>query len=71
MEGIPAFQNQGVDMLLSTLEKSDCQMDISVFGSLRCLAVAYNRNPKLLREKVRMVHISASSVSLSISSEKH
>jgi len=61
MEHIPAYQNQGANMLLSTLEKSDSPMDISVFGSLRCLAVAYNRNPALLLEKVRMVHISASS----------
>jgi len=61
MENISAYQSQGVDRLLSTLEKSDSPMDISVFGSLRCLAVAYNRNPALLLEKVRMVHISASS----------
>ena len=59
MLDIPAYQNQGVDMLLKTLEESDCPVDISVFGSLRSLAVAYNRNPELLLEKVRMIHISA------------
>ena len=58
---IPPYQNQGVDMMLAALEKSDTPVDISVFGSLRALAVAYNRNPKLLLEKVRMVHISAGS----------
>jgi len=61
MLDIPGYQNQGVDMLLNVLEKSDSPVDISVFGSLRALAVAYNRNPRLLIEKVRMVHISASS----------
>jgi len=59
MSDIPNFENQGVDMILSTLEKSDEPVTISVFGSLRSLAVAYNRNPKLLLEKVKMVHISA------------
>lgn len=61
MAHIPGYQNQGVDMLLNTLEKSDEQVNIAVFGSLRALAVAYNRNPTLLLEKVRMVHISAGS----------
>ena len=61
MLNIPGYQNQGVDMLLDTLEKSDEPVAISVFGSLRALAVAYNRNPQLLLDKVKMVHISASS----------
>ncbi|MCL2360870.1 MAG: hypothetical protein FWC73_03530 [Defluviitaleaceae bacterium] len=61
MSDIPGYQNQGVDMLLKTLDESDEPVDIAVYGSLRCLAVAYNRNPQLLLEKVRMVHISASS----------
>jgi len=61
MLDIPGYQNQGVDMLLNTLKKSDVPVDITVYGSLRSLAVAYNRNPQLLLEKVRMVHISASS----------
>ena len=61
MLDIPGYQNQGIDMLLDTLGKSDEPVDIAVYGSLRSLAVAYNRNPQLLLEKVRMVHISASS----------
>jgi len=63
MLDIPGYQNQGVDMLLKTLEESDTPVDISVFGSLRSLAVAYNRNPQLLLQKVRMVHVSAGSPS--------
>jgi len=63
MLNIPNYQNQGVDMLLKTLKESDDPVDIAVFGSLRSLAVAYNRNPKLLHEKVRMIHISAGSSS--------
>jgi len=61
MPDIPGYQNLGVDKLLNTLRQSDEPVDISVFGSIRTLAVAYNRNPKLLLEKIRMVHISAGS----------
>lgn len=61
MLNIPGYQNQAVDKILKTLEESDSPVDISVFGSLRSLAVAYNRNPQLLLDKVRMVHVSAGS----------
>jgi len=59
MGDISGYQSQGVDMLLQSLERAAEPVDISVFGSLRAVAVAYNRNPRLLMEKVRMVHVSA------------
>lgn len=57
MRDIPGFQQQGVDLLLSTLKESKKQVQILSFGSSRVLAVAYNRDPALFREKVKMIHL--------------
>lgn len=58
MTDIPLFQQEGVNLLLNTLETSKYSVDILSFGSARIIAVAYNRNPVLFRKKVRMIHIS-------------
>jgi len=59
MEDAPAFQQAGVDLMLEVLEESAAPVDIVSFGSARPLAVAYNRAPRLLKDKVRRVHLCA------------
>jgi len=58
MEDIPKFQQAGVELLLKTLRESKEKVDIAVFGSARTVAVAFNRDPDLLREKVNLIHLS-------------
>jgi len=58
MEDIPKFQQAGVELLLKTLRESKEKVDITVFGSARTVAVAFNRNPDLLRKKVNLLHLS-------------
>lgn len=59
MELLTPFQASGINLLLHTLRHSEEPVDILCFGSLRTLAVAFNRAPDLLREKVNRLHISA------------
>jgi hypothetical protein len=59
MLDVPAFQQQGVELLIRTLRESSVPVTIVSFGSLRVLAAAYNREPALLRDKVAQVHVSA------------
>lgn len=61
MEDIPFFQQTGVELLMKTLHESPVPVDVVSFGSARPLAVAYNRNPKLLRKKIRRAHLCAGS----------
>jgi len=49
----------GVALILSTLEQSDEQVVMFLVGSCRDFAVAFNRNPELLREKVKAVYVCA------------
>lgn len=63
MEDIPGFQQTGIDLLFKTLENSKEKVDIVITGSARILAVAYNRNPKLLYKKINRVHLCAGSSS--------
>jgi len=58
MKDIPEFQQAGVELLLKTLRESKEKVDITVFGSARTVAVAFNRDPDLLREKVNLIHLS-------------
>lgn len=59
-EDVPAFQQKGIELLLSVLENADRPVHIVSTGSLRPLAVAYNRRPDLLcSDKVAAVHICA------------
>ena len=59
MRDTPAFQQMGVEGMLLSLRQSNEPVEIASFGSARPLAVAYNRDPKLMREKVRRIHLCA------------
>jgi hypothetical protein len=49
----------GVDLVLKTLRESKEKVVLCLVGSCRDFAVAYNREPDLLRKKVSAVYISA------------
>jgi hypothetical protein len=55
----PAFQQQGVELILRTLRESDVPVDIAIFCSSRAVTAAFNRDPELFRRKVRRIHLSA------------
>lgn len=55
----PAFQQAGIELLLDTIRQSAEPVDVTVFGSARAVAVAYNREPDLLRRGVRRIHLCA------------
>lgn len=57
MDDIPGFQQKGVELLLSTLKASQEKVQILSFGSARALAVAYNRDSALIKDKVEMIHL--------------
>ncbi len=59
MTDAPPFQQTGVALLLRALRESPEPVDVLSFGSARPVAVAYNREQKLLESKVRMVHLCA------------
>ncbi len=63
MLDIPAFQQQGVELILKVLRESKEPVDMLSMGSARPIAVAYNRNPALFRRKVRRIHLCAGSTS--------
>jgi len=48
-----------VELILATLEQSDEPVVMFLVGSCRDFAVALNRNPDLLREKVKAVYVNA------------
>ena len=60
---LPAFEQQGVELLLKVLKDSREPIQILSFGSARILAVAYNREPELVAQKVKMIHLSAGTAS--------
>ncbi len=63
-EDAPAFQQKGIELLLTTLEKSERPIHIVSTGSLRPIAIALNRRPDLFRSgKVAAIHICAGSSS--------
>jgi len=49
----------GVGLILSTLEQSEEPVVMFLVGSCRDFAVAFNRNPDLLRKKVKAVYVNA------------
>lgn len=59
MESIPVFQQSAVNLLAKILKEADEPITIVSFGSLRILAVANNRFPDLMRQKVKEIHMSA------------
>lgn len=64
MDDVTPFQQTGIELLLRLLADSDEPVHVMCFGSARPLAVAFNREPDLLREKIARVHLSAGSTSL-------
>ena len=61
---VPKFQQSGIELILRVLRESSEKVEILSFGSARSLAAAYNREPKLFKEKVRRIHLSAGASSL-------
>lgn len=59
MKEIPAFQQGGVNLFLNLLESSSEPVEVLSFGSARVPAVAFNRKPKLLRKKIKRIHLCA------------
>lgn len=59
----PGFEQQGVELLLQLLRESSGSVEILSFGSARILAVAYNRDSALLKQKIKQIHISAGTAS--------
>lgn len=59
MRDVPRYQQLGVELILDTLRNSTEPVEILSFGSLRAIAVAFNREPELLRARVGRVHVSA------------
>lgn len=57
----PGSEQAGVEFLLNLLERSPEPVLISVVGSARILATAYNRQPELVRTKTRAVLLNAGS----------
>lgn len=57
---VPEFQQKGIELLIQVLESSPKPVHIVSTGSLRPLAVAFNRRPELLcSDKVAAVHVCA------------
>lgn len=63
MYNLPDFQQNGVQLLIDILRKSKIPVEILSFGSGRVLAVAYNREPDLIRAKVNLIHLSGGTAS--------
>jgi hypothetical protein len=55
----PKYQTSGIELMFKVLRESPKKVHILSFGSLRPLAVAWAREPQLMREKVAQVHICA------------
>jgi hypothetical protein len=49
----------GVDLILKTLRESNEKVVVFLVGSCRDFAVAYNREPELLRQKVSVIYVNA------------
>lgn len=59
----PAFEQEGVSLLLKILRESSQPVEVLSFGSARVLSVAYNREPGLLKKKIKRIHLSAGTAS--------
>lgn len=56
---VPRFQLSGIELIFKILSESPIPVEILSFGSARPLAIAYNREPELLRSKVHRIHLAA------------
>jgi pyrimidine-specific ribonucleoside hydrolase len=59
MENFSMYEQQGIDLLMKVLKESRVPVQILSFGSARVLAVAYNRNPDLMKQKIKRIHLCA------------
>ncbi len=59
MENVLAFQQEGINLFFELLENSKQKVEVVCTGSGRGLAVAFNRNPKLMKEKIKTIHFCA------------
>jgi hypothetical protein len=59
MLDVPKYQMSGIDLMLKVLRESPRKVNIVSTGSARALAVAWARDPELMREKVAMIYLSA------------
>jgi len=55
----PAEFQKGVELLLDTLRKSEQKVVLFLVGSCRDFAAAFNREPELLKNKVKAVYVNA------------
>ncbi len=55
----PHREQAGIELLLDTLRRSHQPVIVSVVGSARTIAAAWNGDPKLLQEKVRWLAVNA------------
>ena len=55
----PPFQQQGIELILTTLRESAEPVHIASFGSARAIAAAYNREPGLFEKKLARLHLCA------------
>ncbi|MCF3650240.1 hypothetical protein [Synoicihabitans lomoniglobus] len=55
----PSREQAGIELLLETLRAADAPVVVSIVGSARVLTAAFNRDPALVREKVRSVLLNA------------
>ncbi len=59
MRDAPRFQQSGVELLLKVLREANEPVEIASFGSVRAIAAAYNREPELLKKRVKRIHLCA------------
>ncbi|MCF8226034.1 MAG: hypothetical protein K9J30_09155 [Bacteroidales bacterium] len=59
MLSLPEFQENGIELFLQILRETPEKIEIMSTGSARIIAVAFNREPELLREKISKVYLSA------------
>lgn len=59
MLDLSLFENHAVELLLELLSDANEPAHITVFGSARIVATAFNRSPKTLLDKVAWIHLNA------------
>ena len=65
----PQEYQGGVELILSTLEQSEEKVVMFLVGSCRDFVVAFNRNPDLLKRKVKAIYVNAGNGSKGIQTE--
>ena len=58
-ENQPAESQKGVELIIKTLRESQEKVILFLVGSCRDFAVAFNREPDLLRKKVKAIYVNA------------